>query len=82
MDINLQGFVFALILSVVSAAAFGQDETTCDCHIKDDKTSCSINDAADEQARCDCVKETMYGKRKYKAPSCEMVSDLNDQNSQ
>ena len=43
MDINLQGFVFALIFSVVSAVAFGQDETTCGCHIKDDKTSCSIN---------------------------------------
>ena len=42
----------------------------CDCYIKDDKTSYAVGIEADAVKPCACVKETMYGKRKFKEKAC------------
>jgi hypothetical protein len=42
----------------------------CDCYIKDDKTACAVDIEADAAKPCACVKETMYGKRKFKEKAC------------
>jgi len=46
------------------------EHVVCDCYIKDDKTACAVDIEADAAKPCACVKETMYGKRKFKEKAC------------
>lgn len=65
--------VFVLASSQGLMSAYADEQVTCGCHIKDDKTACVVDLSADADAICDCVKDTMYGKRKYKEPACEAI---------
>ncbi|MBA4740885.1 MAG: hypothetical protein H2061_07315 [Burkholderiales bacterium] len=68
--------VVAMVL--VSPVVHADEEVVCDCYIKDDKTSCAVDVDADATKPCACMKETMYGKRKFKEKAC--VADELDSN--
>ena len=65
-----------LTMSFISSIAQADEQVVCDCYVKDDKTSCAVDLEADASMPCACVKETMYGKRKFKEKAC-IVGDSN-----
>jgi hypothetical protein len=79
MGINTFKCVLIVMFAVLCTPVLHADDTvTCGCDIKDDKTSCAVDPAAEAEAQCVCVKETMYGKRKFKAEAC-VVGDSSAQ---
>ncbi|MDA1332073.1 MAG: hypothetical protein O3A65_06255 [Proteobacteria bacterium] len=79
MGINTFKCLLIVMFAVLCAPVLqADDKVTCGCHIKDDKTSCAVDLAAEAEAQCVCVKETMYGKRKFKAEAC-VVGDPSPQ---
>ena len=71
MVVKMMRSLFLLVLmSCFSLLTQADEKVVCDCYIKDDKTSCAVDIEADAANPCACVKETMYGKRKFKEKAC------------
>ena len=71
MIVKMMRSVFLiLIMSFFSPLTQADEQVVCGCYIKDDKTSCDVDIEADATKPCACVKETMYGKRKFKEKAC------------
>ena len=66
----MRSVLLILTMSFFSPLTQADEHVACDCYIKDDKTSCAVDIEADATKPCACVKETMYGKRKFKEKSC------------
>ena len=62
--------LLVLLMTLFSPLTQADEQVVCDCYIKDDKTSCAVDIEADAAKPCACVKETMYGKRKFKEKAC------------
>jgi hypothetical protein len=63
-------FISGSANDVFSPLTQADEQVVCDCYIKDDKTACAVDIEADAAKPCACVKETMYGKRKFKEKAC------------
>ncbi|MDC1312252.1 hypothetical protein N8Z26_07340 [Burkholderiales bacterium] len=72
----MRSVLLILTMSIISPAAQADEQVVCDCYVKNNKTSCSVDLEADASMPCACVKETMYGKRKFKEKAC-VVGDSN-----
>ena len=71
MIVKMMRSVFLiLIMSFFSPLTQADEQVVCSSYIKDDKTSCAVDIEADAAKPCACVKETMYGKRKFKEKAC------------
>ena len=66
----MRSVLLILIMLFFSPLTQADEQVVCDCYIKDDKTSCAVDIEADAAKPCACVKETMYGKRKFKEKAC------------
>lgn len=66
----MRSLLLAVLMTFFSPLTQADEQVVCDCYIKDDKTACAVNIEADAAKPCACVKETMYGKRKFKEKAC------------
>ena len=66
----MRSLSLAVLMTFFSPLTQADEQVVCDCYIKDDKTACAVNIEADAAKPCACVKETMYGKRKFKEKAC------------
>lgn len=66
----MRSLLLVLLMTLFSPLTQADEQVVCDCYIKDDKTSCAVDIEADAAKPCVCVKETMYGKRKFKEKAC------------
>jgi len=66
----MRSLLLVLLMTLFSPLTQADEQVVCDCYIKDDKTSCAVDVEADAAKPCSCVKETMYGKRKFKEKAC------------
>jgi hypothetical protein len=66
----MRSLLLAVLMTFFSPLTQADEQVVCDCYIKDDKTACAVDIEADAAKPCACVKETMYGKRKFKEKAC------------
>ena len=66
----MRSLLLAVLITFLSPLTHADEQVVCDCYIKDDKTACAVDIEADAAKPCACVKETMYGKRKFKEKAC------------
>lgn len=66
----MRSLLLAVLMTFFSPLTQADEPVVCDCYIKDDKTACAVDIEADAAKPCACVKETMYGKRKFKEKAC------------
>ena len=66
----MRSLLLAVLMTFFSTLTQADEQVVCDCYIKDDKTACAVDIEADAAKPCACVKETMYGKRKFKEKAC------------
>ena len=66
----MRSLLLVLLMTLFSPLTQADEQVVCDCYIKDDKTSYAVDIEADVAKPCACVKETMYGKRKFKEKAC------------
>jgi len=66
----MRSLLLVLLMTLFSPLTQADEQVVCDCYIKDDKTACAVDIEADAAKPCACVKETMYGKRKFKEKAC------------
>lgn len=66
----MRSLLLAVLMTFFSPLIQADEQVVCDCYIKDDKTACAVDIEADAAKPCACVKETMYGKRKFKEKAC------------
>ena len=66
----MRSLSLAVLMTFFSPLTQADEQVVCDCYIKDDKTACAVDIEADAAKPCACVKETMYGKRKFKEKAC------------
>jgi hypothetical protein len=66
----MRSLLLAVLMTFFSNLTQADEQVVCDCYIKDDKTACAVDIEADAAKPCACVKETMYGKRKFKEKAC------------
>ena len=69
----MRSLLLAVLMTFFSPLTQADEQVVCDCYIKDDKTACAVDIEADAAKPCACVKETMYGKRKFKEKACVAV---------
>ena len=71
MGMNIRKCLLILTIALLCASvSHAEDKVVCDCHVKNDKTSCEVSREVKPGNECACVKKTMYGKRKFKADAC------------
>lgn len=66
----MRSLLLAVLMTFFPPLTQADEQVVCDCYIKDDKTACAVDIEADAAKPCACVKETMYGKRKFKEKAC------------
>ena len=66
----MRSLLLAVLMTFFSPLTQADEQVVGDCYIKDDKTACAVDIEADAAKPCACVKETMYGKRKFKEKAC------------
>jgi len=66
----MRSLLLAVLMTFFSPLTQADEQVVCDCYIKDDKTACAVDIEADAAKPCACVKETMYGKRRFKERAC------------
>lgn len=66
----MRSLLLVVLMTFFSPLTQADEQVVCDCYIKDDKTACAVDIEADAAKPCACVKETMYGKRKFKEKAC------------
>lgn len=66
----MRSLLLAVLMTFFCPLTQADEQVVCDCYIKDDKTACAVDIEADAAKPCACVKETMYGKRKFKEKAC------------